>query len=78
MVKIDVGAVRIPILLMSVGAIVLLVLVYTLVRSTWMLMAVPIATHYARSFLGYLLGVSPILAGSHPRDMPNNLALHPN
>jgi hypothetical protein len=65
-VWIYVRAVRIPtvILLLRVRAMVLLM--YALVRATWMLMTVPITAYSTCSFLGCLFRVGAILARSHP------------
>lgn len=53
-------------LLLSVLAVLLLMLLYSLVGSTWMLMSVTGADHAAASLLGSLFGVSAVFARSDP------------
>lgn len=76
--RIDVGAVWIPtvLLLLGVRAVVLLMLMNALMRPTWVLMAVAVADHSACSFLCSLFGVSSVLARSHSRVRSDDLSLH--
>ena len=63
-------------LLLGKRAVVLLILMNTLMRPTWVLMAVAVADHSACSFLCSLFGVSSVLAIYYSRVRYEDLFLH--